>query len=417
MSDSKKETKESKKTRREAGRSGGARRALLIAGIVILALLLLVLLAAGVMFFRYYGMLNTKTDPADSSIHYDDSALLGLDSTPPTAAPDDPDNPYNPENPNSPLYTGPAVTLPPEAPADSTKAPDTTEPQSPETSGSSTTPVTTAPATQPAPTPAADIVAEKGIVNILLIGADYETRYGNSDAMIVVSINNVDHRITLTSILRDTAAYFPVVRNGETEIWRDKISNAHAYGGPQLLIAAIEMNFGIKISNYAEVHYEEFLKVFEAIGGLDIVMDAEEVESFNFECGGRKIPEDSAGKPVHLDAEQVLSYARMRHLSGSDFGRTKRHRNVLIAAFNKVKTFSIGEIDELLTTLLPIIETDLTMGDCLGYASAAASYAKYNVETFRIPLDGYYTYEDNDIAIRGYNMTHTINAWKEQVAG
>lgn len=416
MSDSKKETKESKGSRRKAGRSGGARRALLIAGIVLLALLLLVLLAAGVMFFRYYGMLNTKTDPADSSIHYDDSALLGLDSTPPTAAADDPDNPYNPENPNSPLYTGPAVTLPPETPADSTKAPDTTEPQSPAASTpAATTPAT--PSTQPSLTPAADIVAEKGIINILLIGADYETRYGNSDAMIVVSINNVDRRITLTSILRDTAAYFPVVRNGETEIWRDKISNAHAYGGPQLLIAAIEMNFGIKISNYAEVHYEEFLKVFDAIGGLDIVMDAEEVEAFNFECSGRRIPEDSAGKPVHLDAEQVLSYVRMRHLSGSDFGRTKRHRNVLIAAFNKAKTFSIGEIDELLTTLLPIIETDLSMGDCLSYASAAASYAKYSVETFRIPLDGYYTYEDNDIAIRGSNMTYTINAWKNQVAG
>lgn len=403
MSDSEKESKAA----RPAGKKGNAvRRALLIAGIVILSILLLVVLTVGILFFRYYGMLNIQGAPADSSVRYDDSALLGLDSTPLTAAPDDPDNPYNPENPNSPLYTGPAVTSP-------VTTPDT---------DATTTPADTATAetskkAEETSAPATDLVTEKGITNILLIGADYETRYGNSDAMIVVSINNVDHRITLTSILRDTAAYFPVVRNGETEIWRDKISNAHAYGGPQLLISAIEMNFGIKISNYAEVHYEEFLQVFDALGGLEIVMDAEEVAAFNFECGGRKIPEDSAGKAVHLDAEQILSYARMRHLSGSDFGRTKRHRNVLIAAFNKVKTLSIGEIDRLLTTLLPIIETDLSLGDCLGYASSAASYAKYSVETFRIPLDGYYTYEDNDIAIRGSNMTYTINAWKNQVAG
>lgn len=400
MSDSAKESKSA----RAAGNTGNAaKRALLIAGIVILSILLLAVLTVGILFFRYYGMLNIKNDPADSSIHYDDSVLLGLDSTPPTAAADDPDNPYNPENPNSPLYTGPAVTAPVTTPETSVPSADTT--------------AETKVQTESTDAPETDMVEEKGIINILLIGADYETRYGNSDAMIVVSINNVDHRITLTSILRDTAAYFPVVRNGETEIWRDKISNAHAYGGPQLLISAIEMNFGIKISNYAEVHYEEFLKVFDALGGLDIVMDAEEVEAFNFECGGRKIPEDSAGKAVHLDAEQILSYARMRHLSGNDFGRTKRHRNVLIAAFNKVKTLGIGEIDELLTTLLPIIETDLSLGDCLGYAAAAASYAKYSVETFRIPLDGYYTYEDNDIAIRGSNMTYTINAWKNQVAG
>lgn len=391
-------------------KTGKASRVITIILIVLLAIVLAALLMGGALFLRYYKMLNIKQPPDDSSIRYDESALSGLESSPTTVPDDDPDNPFNPNNPNSPLYTG-SETAAPETPD------GTSEPLKPDTgeAGTTETPSTTAPKTDP-PRPAEDMVKKKGIINILLIGADYETRYGNSDAIVVVSINNVDRRITLTSIMRDTEAYFPGVQNGQTVTWRDKISNAHAYGGPQLLIYAIESNYGIKIDNYAEVHYDEFIKVFEAIGGVDIVMDAEEVAAFNTECE-KKIPDDSAGKPVHLDPEQILGYARMRHLSGNDFGRTKRHRNVLIAAFNKMKTMSVGELDELLTTLLPIVETDLSISDCLGYVASAPNYAKYNVETFRIPMDGRYVYERNNLCIRGYNITATINAWREQVAG
>lgn len=396
----------SDKTQSKNKKTGRLPKAVIITVIVILALLLAVLMAAGAMFYRYYRLLNVKQPPSDSSIRYDESALAGLDSAPETVPDDDPDNPYNRDNPDSPFYTG-SETRKPDKPG------DTSTPSGDETTsaGGSAAPVTDPPAP-----PAEDIVKKKGVINVLLIGADYQTRYGNSDAIVVVSINNVDRKITLTSIMRDTEVYFPGIQNGQAVTWRDKISNAHAFGGPQLLINAIENNYGIMINNYAEVHYDEFIKVFDAIGGVDIVMDAEEVEAFNFESGS-KIPADSAGKSVHLTAEQVLSYVRMRHLSGSDFGRTKRHRAVLMAVFSKMKTMSVAELDGLLTTLLPIVETDLSMTDCLSYVASAASYAKYSVGTFRFPMDGRYTYECNNLCIRGYNKTFTINAWRQAVAG
>ena len=396
----------SDKTQSKNKKTGRLPKAVIITVIVILALLLAVLMAAGAMFYRYYRLLNVKQPPSDSSIRYDESALAGLASAPATVPDDDPDNPYNRDNPDSPFYTG-SETRKPDQPD------DTSTPSGDETTsaGGSATPVTDPPAP-----PAEDIVKKKGVINVLLIGADYQTRYGNSDAIVVVSINNVDRKITLTSIMRDTEVYFPGIQNGQAVTWRDKISNAHAFGGPQLLINAIENNYGIMINNYAEVLYDEFIKVFDAIGGVDIVMDAEEVEAFNFESGS-KIPADSAGKSVHLTAEQVLSYVRMRHLSGSDFGRTKRHRAVLMAVFSKMKTMSVAELDGLLTTLLPIVETDFSMTDCLSYVASAASYAKYSVGTFRFPMDGRYTYERNNLCIRGYNKTFTINAWRQAVAG
>ena len=379
----------SDKTQSKNKKTGRLPKAVIITVIVILALLLAVLMAAGAMFYRYYRLLNVKQPPSDSSIRYDESALSGLDSAPETVPYDDPDNPYNPNNPDSPFYTG-SETRKPDQPD------DTSTPSGDETTSAGGS---AAPVTDPPVPPAEDIVKKKGVINVLLIGADYQTRYGNSDAIVVVSINNVDRKITLTSIMRDTEVYFPGIQNGQVVTWRDKISNAHAFGGPQLLINAIENNYGIMINNYAEVHYDEFIKVFDAIGGVDIVMDAEEVEAFNFESGS-KIPADSAGKSVHLTAEQVLSYVRMRHLSGS-----------------KMKTMSVAELDGLLTTLLPIVETDLSMTDCLSYVASAASYAKYSVGTFRFPMDGRYTYERNNLCIRGYNKTFTINAWRQAVAG
>ncbi len=378
-------------TKKKAG-NPKVKKALLITLIVLLVVLLLAITIPGALFIRYYNMLNVSKKNPTGTIDYEESATPLV-----TADPNDPDNPYNPNNPNHPEYTG-TETLPPEPPVSG----------SPESSATVPKP--------PVVDPSGDLLKEKGIINVLLIGADYETRYGNSDAIIVVSINNVDKRLTLTSIMRDTAVYFPGKQNGQTVTWHDKISNAHAYGGPQLLINAIEANFGIKIDNYAEVHYEEFLKVFEAIGGIDVVMTEEEIRAFNHESG-ESFPTSSAGKPISLNAVQTLVYARMRHLSGSDFMRTYRHRNVLMAAFNKVKTMSVGQLDNLLTTLLPIVETDLSIGDCLSYAAGVANYSKYKVETFRIPVDGYYTYENNNLSIRGNNKTITMNLWRDQVAG
>lgn len=383
-------------TKKKAG-NPKVKKALLITFIVLLAVLLLAIAIPGALFIRYYSMLNVNRPHPTDTIDYEESATPMA-----TADPNDIDNPYNPNNPGHPDYTGP-VTSP------------IVDPPSTDNGSVSTDPSVTIPL-PPIVDPSDDLLKKKGIINVLLIGADYETRYGNSDAIIVVSINNVDKRLTLTSIMRDTAVYFPGKQNGQTVTWHDKISNAHAYGGPQLLINAIEANFGIKIDNYAEVHYDEFIKVFDAIGGIDVVMTEEEVRAFNTESA-KKIPANSAGKTVSLDAEQTLSYARMRHLSGSDFMRTYRHRNVLMAAFNKVKKMSVGQIDNLLTTLLPIVETDLSIGDCLSYAAGVANYSKYKVETFRIPVDGYYSYENNNIAIRGNNKTVTMNLWRDQVAG
>ena len=118
---------------------------------------------------------------------------------------DDPDNPYNRDNPDSPFYTGSETRKP-------DKPDDTSTPSGDETTsaGGSAAPVTDPPAP-----PAEDIVKKKGVINVLLIGADYQTRYGNSDAIVVVSINNVDRKITLTSIMRDTEVYFPGIQNGQ----------------------------------------------------------------------------------------------------------------------------------------------------------------------------------------------------------
>jgi len=342
------------------------------------ALAIAVFLSAGALFLRYYRMMNINgsAGAGDGTFDYDDSAISGLASSPATAQPDDPDNPYG---------TVPSDNTLPGA-ADTSQIADY------------------------------DLPAKKGVVNILLIGADHETKYGNSDAIIVVSVNSADKRITLTSIMRDTETYFPGIENGKPAIWLDKISNAHAYGGPALLINAIERNFGIRIANYAEVHFEEFVEVFEVIGGIDITMTGEELAAFNRESDV-PLPWDSAGSPVHLDAAQVLSYVRMRHLSGSDFGRTRRHRAVLAAVFDKVKKMNPVQLDRLLTTILPLVETDLSAADCLAYLAKAAGYPDYTVEDFRIPIDGRYTAELGNLCVRGDDRAYTVNAWREQVAG
>ena len=107
--------------------------------------------------------INGSAGAGDGTFDYDDSAISGLASSPATAQPDDPDNPYG---------TVPSDNTLPGA-ADTSQIADY------------------------------DLPAKKGVVNILLIGADHETKYGNSDAIIVVSVNNEDKRITRNKIMRE----------------------------------------------------------------------------------------------------------------------------------------------------------------------------------------------------------------------
>ena len=83
-------------------------------------------------------------------------------------------------------------------------------------------------------------MSSKNVVNVLLIGADSRqgTNTGNTDVMMLVSLNKKTKQIKLVSFMRDSYLYI----EGKNNSYCTKLNAAYSMGGPECLIKTIENN-------------------------------------------------------------------------------------------------------------------------------------------------------------------------------
>lgn len=273
-------------------------------------------------------------------------------------------------------------------------------------------------------------ISTDGIMNILFLGTDErpgESRT-RSDSMIVVSINTNTKEITFTSLMRDM--YIEIVGLGRN----NKINAAYRFGGVKMLNDTISTYLGIETDNYVRVDFESFKTVIDAIGGVDVPFSHKEkarnqeiknLKSKNCGFSESQLVAGTEGT-YHLNGEQALYFCRDRHsgagVSGvqrDDFGRTERQRKVLGAIVQKAQSMDFDELLGALPEILPLVTTDLTLGDCTKLlTSVAATYKQYTVQNFRIPADGTW---DNISTSAGaaLEVDYAENArlWRELVYG
>ena len=226
---------------------------------------------------------------------------------------------------------------------------------------------------------------EPKVKNILLIGQDRrvgaaETR-ARSDTVIICSINEDTDKITLTSLMRDM--YVPI-----PGYYDNRFNSAFAYGGIELLDQTIEEDFGIRLDGNVEVDFEGFLDVMGLIAPLEIELKDYEVGYMNSGTTWGLHTGVNA-----LNAEQLLTYSRIRYVGHADWERTERQRRVLTAAFNKVRSRSFAELTDLLDAALPCLRTDMSNMEILSYIYTVLSHKMTIGETYRLPVEGTYTAE------------------------
>lgn len=228
-----------------------------------------------------------------------------------------------------------------------------------------------------------DPLADDGLLNILLVGQDRrpgESRT-RSDAMILISANLETKKVSVISFLRDLYVQIPGYSS-------NRMNAAYCWGGYDLLSATFLKNFGIHLDGYFEVDFDNFIKVIDTVGGVDIELTSAEANRI----GGSLVAGNN-----HLNGTQALAYARIRKLD-SDFGRTNRQRTVLLSLFEQVKSLSITEITKLINTVLPMITTNISNKEIINYAVKLLPYANsIDISTYHVPPTGCYT----DETIRG----------------
>ena len=240
----------------------------------------------------------------------------------------------------------------------------------------------------------ADVLTQKGVTNILLIGTDTRVAGSNdarSDAMIVVSINPYKRKFVMTSIMRDS--YVTIPGYGE-----NRINEAYSRGGAALLIQTIEENYKLGIDYYAQVDFFSFVDVIDAFGGVTINVEQAEVQwingyiaEYNQVSGVADrdgfVDEQFAGGQITLTGKQALGYARIRKI-GNDFARTQRQRTVMNALLEKVKKANVVTIYKAVESILPDISTNISDSKMCSLLMQSVLYLNYDMVQARVPEDG-----------------------------
>lgn len=230
----------------------------------------------------------------------------------------------------------------------------------------------------------------KDYTNIIVYGVDSRANdlkeNTRSDSIILASINNKNHKVTLTSIYRDT--YVKIEGHGMT-----KINHAYSYGGPDLSVNTINQNFDLNISGFITVNFSALANVIDSLGGITLNIHKNELKWVNAyardvaKINGTEFQKiEKPGKQT-VTGVQATGYCRVRYTAGGDFTRAKRQRKVMKAIFAKAKKSNPVTLYRVMNEMLPQIYTSLNTSEILHLAMYLPFYDISNSKGFPYDLD------------------------------
>ena len=217
-----------------------------------------------------------------------------------------------------------------------------------------------------------------GYTNIALFGIDnrstgkYES--GNSDCIMIASINNDTKEVRLISVYRDS--FLAVDDDDDLR----KLNAAYAKGGPTGAVAALNKNLDLDIKEYVAVDFNAVMEVVDALGGIELDISSKEAETMKIYINEKNEVMGTNGTAVSgpglqtVNGIQALAYCRDRYSGGDDYGRTERQRTVISKIVEKAKAASLPTLNKVIDKLFPDISTSLSSSEILGLAAGIKDY-------------------------------------------
>ncbi|KRK81072.1 LCP family glycopolymer transferase [Companilactobacillus nodensis] len=240
-------------------------------------------------------------------------------------------------------------------------------------------------------------ISDKKPVSILLLGVDTtdngvrdtETDYrGNSDTMIIVTVNPTTNKTKMVSVPRDTMSQiWKGVGNNTKKI--AKINSAYNIGNEESAVVTTEKLVNVPIDYYVKVDFNSLKKIVNAVGGVDVDVPF----SFSYGDTGEKESHFKKGS-MHLNGKQALDYSRMRYEDPEgDYGRQKRQRQVITAIIKSAasaKTFT--RYQKVLDSISNSMTTNLSFTDMqsmfLNYSGAAKKIGSDHIQGYGSMING-----------------------------
>ena len=217
----------------------------------------------------------------------------------------------------------------------------------------------------------------KGYTNFVLFGGD--SRSGDvetdlqTDAIIIVSLNNATKEVKLVSVYRDTLLD---LTDGSIQ----KCNGAYRRGGAKQAINMLNMNLDLDIQKYVTVNFGAVAEVIDLLGGVEVDVTEAEMYAINRYIGetarvaGKKATYlDHAGYQT-LNGVQATTYARIRKGVGDDFARTQRQRRIIQLTAEKAMKTDLAILNSIIDKVFPQVSTNLSLGEILKYAKNVTKY-------------------------------------------
>jgi len=212
------------------------------------------------------------------------------------------------------------------------------------------------------------VKVSRGRTNFLILGSDNDQKFASyqhplTQVVIVASLDNTSHKITLLSISRDLWVRIPGYKyntapNGSGGVGWAKIDVA-SKNGFDSSACTVENDFGIPIDHWIWVGLNGFKTVINDLHGTTLDVTHPVVDD--------TYPDDLSGNPYayrrvyippgpqHLNGDAALQFVRSRHGDAQgDFGRSDRQQLLI----DQLRRTFAGQDSTTLVSLLPQLLQD-----------------------------------------------------------
>ena len=213
---------------------------------------------------------------------------------------------------------------------------------------------------------------------IALFGLDNRSTgdfaWGNSDVIMVASINENTKEVKLVSVYRDTCMD---ITEG---LGYRKANAAYANGGVEQAVNMLNVNLDLNISDYVIVDFNAVVTAIDTLGGIELQVTDEEahwMEMYIVEMNdvlGKNSSYIPGAGVYNMDGIQATAFARVRYTAGDDFKRTERQRLVIQKMVEKALSTDLATLNNLIDVVLPEVKTSFSSGELLLLAKDAFNY-------------------------------------------
>lgn len=215
---------------------------------------------------------------------------------------------------------------------------------------------------------------------------------GNTDGIVLVTLDTYAHRVMLTSLIRDALVSRPD-KDDPSKMGIGRVNYVAKNLGVDEFLKVLSQHLGVKIERYILFDFQQIANIVDHLGGVDIEVTASEANyltAYPLSVGQTYPTMTTRADTYHFYGRAAVIYMRIRKAGGGgDFMRTQRVRTVLSLLADQCRQISYDDARALLDSIMEnTLLTNMSLDDMITALDQAYSLRDCTIEELRLPPDG-----------------------------